>query len=87
MPTFAKVIAAVYFAALGFLCADLVKPLLAAGTPTVWLNETLAALGAVNGWMMSGGRAGDGTRAGIGYGLTTSALIVAWGYSYLPAAR
>ncbi len=44
MPTFAKVIAAVYFAALGFLCADLVKPLLAEGTPTVWLNETLAAL-------------------------------------------
>ena len=79
MPTFAKVTAAVFFAALGFFCADLVKPLLARGTPAVWLNETLAALGAINGWIMSGARARDGTRAGVGYGLTTAALIVVWG--------
>jgi hypothetical protein len=79
MPTFAKVTAAVFFAALGYFCADLIKPLLPRGTPAVWLNETLAALGAINGWIMSGKRAGDGTRAGIGYGLTTAALIVVWG--------
>ena len=87
MPTFAKVIAAIFFAALGFFCGDLVKPLLAEGTRTVWLNETLAALGAINGWMMSGGRAGDGLRAGIGYGLTTSALIVAWGVFLFAASE
>jgi len=87
MLTFAKVIAALYFAALGFFCGDLVKPLLADGTPAVWLHETLAALGAINGWLMSGGRAGGGTRAGIGYWLTTSALIVAWGVFFLAGSE
>ena len=87
MPTFAKVIAAFFFAALGYFCADLIKPLLAEGTPAVWLNETLAALGAVNGWITSGARAGSGTRAGIGYGLTTAALIVAWGVFFFAGSE
>ena len=87
MPTFAKVTAAVFFAALGYFCADLIKPLLPMGTPAVWLNETLAALGAINGWIMSGKRAGDGTRAGIGYGLTTAALIVVWGGVHIRRRR
>ena len=51
------------------------------------MNETLAALGAISGWLMSGGRAGGGTRAGIGYGLTTSALIVAWGVFFFAGSE
>ena len=79
MPTIPKVIAALFFAALGYFCGDLVKPLLPEGTRTGLLNETLAAIGVVCGWIMSGKRAGDGTRAGFGYGLTTAAMLTFWG--------
>lgn len=79
MPTVPKVIAALFFAALGYFCGDLVKPLLPEGTRTGMLNETLAAIGFAMGWVMSGARAGDGIRAGFGYGLTTAALLTFWG--------
>lgn len=79
MPTAARLLAAVFFAALGWFASDLVKPLLPEGTQTGWLNETMAVIGALSGWTMAGARAGDGMRSGLGYGLTTSALIVFWG--------
>lgn len=79
MLTMPKLLAAVFFAALGYFCGDLVKPLLPEGTQTGWLNVSLAALGAVSGWRMSGGRAGMGLKSALGYGLTTSGLIVFWG--------
>ena len=68
-----------FFAALGYFCGDLVKPLLPEGTRTGWLNETLAAIGLISGWRMSGGRAGFGTMSGLGYGLTSAGLIAFWG--------
>ena len=49
------------------------------GTRTGVLNETLAAIGLLSGWFVSGKRAGYGTRAGFGYGLTTAAVITFWG--------
>lgn len=79
MLTMPKLVAAVFFAALGYFCGDLIKPVLPEGTRVVWLNETLAALGLVCGWKMSGGRAGGGTASAYGYGLTTSGLIAFWG--------
>ncbi len=79
MFTMPKLIAALFFAALGFLCGDLVKPLLPEGTRTGLLNITLAALGFIVGWRISGAHAGLGTRSGLGYGLTTSGVIAFWG--------
>ena len=79
MPTAARLVAAVFFAAMGWFAADLVKPLLPEGTQTGLFNETMAVVGWISGWTMAGARAGDGMRAGFGYGLTTSALIVFWG--------
>lgn len=79
MPTIPKVIAALFFAALGYFSGDLVKPLLPEGRQAGWLNETLMFIGFLSGWWMSGGRAGEGTRAGFGYGLTSAALLVFWG--------
>ncbi len=79
MPTAARLFAAAFFAALAWFCADLVKPLLPEGTQSGWLNETMAVVGFFSGWTMAGARAGDGVRAGFGYGLTSSALIVFWG--------
>ena len=79
MPTMPKIVAAFFFAALGWFCGDLVKPLLPEGTKVGLLNITLAGIGALSGWLMCGARAGFGTRASMGYGLTSSALIVFWG--------
>ncbi len=79
MPTAARLFAAAFFAALGWFAADLVKPLLPEGTQTGWFNEVMALVGWLSGWMMAGARAGDGVRAALGYGLTSSALIVFWG--------
>lgn len=79
MLTIPKVFAGLFFAALGFFVADLIKPLLPEGTRTGLLNETLAIIGFVSGWIMAGAKAGDGTRAGFGYGLTSSGLLVFWG--------
>ncbi|MEE9387462.1 MAG: TrgA family protein [Paracoccaceae bacterium] len=74
-----KLIAGLFFAALGFFCGDLVRPLLPEGTQTGLLNVTLAVLGFVSGWRVSGGRAGSGIWSGFGYGLTSSAVILFWG--------
>ncbi len=79
MPTAPKAVAALFFAALGYFCGDLIKPLLPEGTRTGWLDITLAVIGALSGWRMSGARAGFGLRAGFGYGLTTVALTAFWG--------
>jgi hypothetical protein len=79
MPTMPKFIAALFFAVLGYLCGDLIKPLLPDGTRTGLLNETLAAIGVLSGWLMAGKRAGDGWRSGFGYGLTSAGLLAFWG--------
>ncbi len=79
MPTASKVVAGLFFAALAYLVGDLVKPLLPEGTRVGLLSITLAVVGLLSGWRMSGGRAGFGTRAGFGYGMTTSVTIVFWG--------
>ena len=79
MPTAPKLVAAIFFAAVGWFCADMIVPALPEGTQSGRLHEALALVGMFSGWMMSGRRAGDGVRAGFGYGLTTSALMVFWG--------
>ncbi len=79
MPTASKLAAALFFAGLAWFAADLVKPLLPEGTPTGQLNRIMAVIGASSGWKISGTRAGQGLRAGFGYGLTTSAVITFWG--------
>lgn len=79
MPTMPKAIAALFFAALGYFCGDLVKPLLPEGARTEGLNEVLAGIGLLSGWLVSGKHAGHGTRAGFGYGLTSGAVLTFWG--------
>jgi hypothetical protein len=79
MPTAAKLVAALFFGALAWFTAQLIIPYLPEGTRIGWFAETSGAIGLAMGWQMSGARAGDGMRAAMGYGLTTSALIVFWG--------
>lgn len=76
MPTAPKLVAAVFFAIFGYLAADLVIPLLPEGSRAPWLNEVVAFMGLLMGWNMSGANAGDGYKAGFGYGITTMALMI-----------
>lgn len=71
-----KLVAAFFFAALGWFGADLVKPLLPEGTRVSSMNMTLAAFGVLFGWKMVGARAGDGIRSGMGLGLTTAMMML-----------
>lgn len=79
MPTLPKAVAALFFAALGYFIGDLIRPLLPEGTKAGMLGITLAGIGALCGWYMSGAKAGHGLRAGLGYGLTTVGLMFFWG--------
>jgi hypothetical protein len=81
MPTAPKVIAALLFAFIAWLAAGLVIPHFHEAHPGANVGQIgliSAAAGLLSGWFMSGGRAGDGPVAGIGYGLTTVALSVFW---------
>ncbi len=76
MPTAARLAAALAFAVVGFVAAELYQP----GLPpeTQWGRFTLLCtlIGLLCGWIVMGARAGRGTRAALGFGLRTSATMV-----------
>jgi hypothetical protein len=78
MPTAAKLVAAIVFAALAYLAAEVYK----VGVPerTVWgvFNVICAAVGALCGWFVMGRLAGRGYGAAMGYGLRTTVTFVFW---------
>src|SRR6056297_1256011 len=78
MPTAAKLLAAVAFAALGFLAAETVKPHMVEGTQFGVFSYICAGIGALCGWMVMGGLVGAGYRAAAGYGVRTAATLVFW---------
>lgn len=79
MPTGAKLIGAITFAALAYFISDLIKPLLPEGTRVGMLSPVNAAIGFAMGWRIMGKGAGHTYRRSFGYGLTTLAAIVFWG--------
>ncbi len=78
MPTAARLIAAIVFAALGYLLSEMVKPLFPPGSDLGRLSELNAGVGLLVGWVVAGSRAGDGWRAAVGHGLTGAAAFVFW---------
>jgi hypothetical protein len=78
LPTAARLIAALMFAALAWWGADLIRATLPESLPGRYLAPVSAALGLLFGWRMLGARAGDGYIASTGYGLTTLGLVVFW---------
>jgi hypothetical protein len=78
MPTAAKLVSAVVFAALAYLVADLYVPGMA-GNPVVgFLREGCALIGLLCGWMVMGRLVGRGMQAAAGSGFRTSATILFW---------
>ncbi len=79
MPTFARLVAAVLFAALAWWVSGLIVPLMPNERPMGYFALINAAIGLIMGWRIQGGRAGNGYNAAIGISLTTVAAIVFWG--------
>lgn len=78
MPTASKLAAALLFAVLGWITADLVKPLLEEGTPVGLFSPVAAGFGLLVGWVFVGRRIGSGQGGSVGIGLTGSVLLVFW---------
>ncbi len=78
MPTAAKLVAALVFAAVAFLGASVYVPHLPEGTQARWFPAGSAVIGALVGWLVMGPLAGRGLVAAMGYGLRASATIVFW---------
>lgn len=57
MPTAAKLISAIILAAIGWTCAEMVKPLMPEGSDPSSLSPTCAAVGLIVGWFYLGPRA------------------------------
>lgn len=75
MPTASKLVAAVLTAALGYYVADLIVAHLPEQDRDNWMRVVSALLGVVVGWKFLGSRMGDGYRAAIGLGLSTSLVL------------
>lgn len=79
MPTGAKLIAAVCFAILGWLAAEIYIPQLPEDTRTGFFREIMAVLGLVLGWLTLGPSVGRGYVDAASMGMRTSFLLVFWG--------
>ncbi len=78
MPTAARLVGALFFAALGWYAADLFKPLLPEGTAVGLFSPISGGWGALVGWTFTGKRADQIQAGGAGIGLTSSFLLVFW---------
>ena len=76
MPTAARIIGGLYFAALAWLVSDMIVPLMPEGTQFGWFHYVNAALGFLCGWKVLGPRVGYGYQAGLTSGLTTGIAMV-----------
>ncbi len=78
MPTAAKLVAALLFAALGWVVSDLVKPLLDEGAKAGLFSPVSAVFGFLVGWFFVGLRIGSGHGGHFGVGVAGSGLLVFW---------
>ncbi len=78
MPTAAKLIGAVLFAALAWFVSVRIIEAMPEPGGTGLLAPLNAIVGAAMGWRVMGARAGDGFVPAIGYGLTTVFAITFW---------
>lgn len=78
MPTAAKLIAAIGFALLGYVAAELVKTHMPEGTQFGAFSAVCGAIGLLCGWLVMGGLVGDGWVRAMGYGMRVSVTLVFW---------
>ena len=72
MPTAAKLVAGLLFAALAWVASVVIAPLLPEGTDVTWFAPVNAAVGALIGWWVAGPRARTTLSGAVSYGLTAA---------------
>jgi hypothetical protein len=87
MPTAAKLVSALFFAGLGWICATIYFPLLPEGTRPGVFHEGSAVIGGLCGWFLAGRLAGRGFDRALNIGLTTTAAMVFWVMLYFSIVR
>ncbi|VDC30692.1 TrgA family protein [Pseudogemmobacter humi] len=75
MPTSAKLVAAVWFALMGWLAANAHIPALGESASFGRFREITALIGLICGWRILGGQVGKGYADSIGTGLKTSIVL------------
>lgn len=78
MPTAAKLIAAVGFAILGYVAAELVKAHMPEGTQFGLFSLVCAGIGLLCGWLVMGDLVGEGWVRASGFGIRVSVTLVFW---------
>ena len=78
MPTAAKLVAAVFFAMLGYLMAEAFKPTQPEGLQFGYFGEICAGIGLVCGWIVMGALVGKGYGRAWGLGVRTAITTIFW---------
>ena len=74
--TAARLCAALLLAGLSWYVSDLIRPLMPDSTIFGWFNHVNAALGALVGWKVIGGKAGRGLLPAMSTGVTAVFVLV-----------
>lgn len=85
MPTAAKLISAIILAAVGWMCGELVKPLMPEGRDLSYLSPTTAIAGLFVGWFYLGPRADKGlgtSGANAGTTLFVQVIVTLFAFSF-----
>ncbi len=78
MPTAAKVVAAILFAALAWVTSEMIKPLFPDERNVGRFSEVNAVIGLFVGWIVAGSRAKTTLANAVSYGLTATVALVFW---------
>lgn len=79
MPTAGKLVAAILFFAVGWQAATYTLLTFPPGTPATYFAFTIGVIGAWQGWMVSGSRAGKGIGVSFGNGIRCAIQIAFFG--------
>ncbi|QCO57669.1 TrgA family protein (plasmid) [Pseudorhodobacter turbinis] len=78
MPTISKLIAAILFGATAFFAGEAFKLGMPEGMQYGQYSTLCVVIGLLSGWRVMGRQAGQGYGMALGFGIRTSAIIVAW---------
>ena len=76
MPDSAKLVAALFLGALGFVLSDMIKPLFPEDFHFGFFNYVNVFLGIFVGWTLVGGRAGRGITSAVNNGITGMVSLI-----------
>jgi len=79
MPTMARLVGAILYAALAWYVSELIKPFFEDGFDPGYFSEVNAVVGLYIGWTIAGSRGGTGYMNAVSYGLTATVAMTLLG--------